>query len=58
MTRTPSPRVLWDEAGGDPEKYIALLLQHGITRRLKPGDPPNVWACPVTPHKEGARDAE
>lgn len=26
---TPSPHALWKQADGDPERYRALMIEHG-----------------------------
>lgn len=36
VTWTPSPAELWQQAGGDPQKYRDLLAEHG--HLLRPGD--------------------
>lgn len=35
----PSPRKLWLEAGGDQDKYIALMIEHGHIEPVKPLTP-------------------
>jgi len=44
----PSPRKLWVEAAGDPDKYVELMIQHGhlvkatvttVEPEIEPQDP-------------------
>jgi hypothetical protein len=49
MGDTPSPYELWVEADGDPEKYRALLREHG---HLIPGKPEPL-PCGWNPFAEG-----
>jgi hypothetical protein len=32
----PGPAGLWQQAGGDPERYRELMAEHGLL--LRPGD--------------------
>lgn len=47
----PSPSELWQAAGGDGERYRALMLEHGYLIPLKPGEKreplPCGWPGPV-----------
>ncbi len=37
-----SPHALWKDAGGDPEKYRALMVEHGhIVDRCRAGKHPD-----------------
>jgi hypothetical protein len=40
-----SPYELWVEAGGDRERYRALLRERGVIRDLEPGEQQTTLPC-------------
>lgn len=55
MTSVPTPYQLWRQAGGDAERYVELMHEHGHIVDRKPGDDGPVLSC-GWPERRGGKD--